>query len=126
MAQSANRSSARSIEEQLHDVRTLLGESWRLNCRIVYQGEMPVAMTIPHLEPGRDKEGRIYYIGILPSAQGKGLGQIVHATSLRMLKDMGAAVYEGSTHDDNVPMQRVFTKNGCTFLGKIAAYYKGL
>ncbi|MFS0562173.1 GNAT family N-acetyltransferase [Terribacillus sp. 179-K 1B1 HS] len=126
MSQSANRTSTRSIEEQLNDVRALLGENWRLSCRIVYQDETPVAMTIPHLEPGREKEGRIYYIGTLPSARGKGLGQIVHAASLKMLNEMGAAVYEGSTHAENVPMQRVFEKNGCTVTGKIATYYKGL
>lgn len=126
MEQSANRVSARSIEHQMDDVKALLGEEWQTSCRIIYQDNMPIAMTIPHLEPGKHGEGRIYYIGTLPAARDKGLGQIVHAASLRMLKEMGAVVYEGSTHADNFPMQRVFEKNGCKVIRKIAAYYKGL
>lgn len=43
-----------------------------------------------------------------------------------MLKEMGAVIYEGSTHADNLPMQRVFEKNGCKVIRKIATYYKGL
>ncbi|PAD22336.1 GNAT family N-acetyltransferase [Terribacillus saccharophilus] len=126
MEQSANRASTRSIENQLDDVKGLLGEKWQTSCRIIFQGNIPIAMTIPHLEPGRDGEGRIYYIGTVSAARGKGLGQIVHAASLMMLKEMGAVIYEGSTHADNLPMQRVFEKNGCKVIRKIATYYKGL
>ncbi|VVM33031.1 GNAT family N-acetyltransferase [Terribacillus sp. AE2B 122] len=126
MEQSANRASARSIENQLDDVKALLGEKWQTSCRIIFQDNIPIAMTIPHLEPGRNKEGRIYYIGTVPAARGKGLGKIVHAASLMMLKEMGAVIYEGSTHADNLPMQRVFEKNGCKVIREIATYYKGL
>lgn len=126
MERSANRASARSIKDQLDDVKAFLGEEWQTSCRIIYQENMPIAMTIPHLEPGRDGEGRIYYIGTVPGVRGKGLGQIVHAASLMMLKEMGAVIYEGSTHADNLPMQRVFEKNGCKVIRKIATYYKGL
>ncbi|WP_051748275.1 GNAT family N-acetyltransferase [Terribacillus saccharophilus] len=126
MEQSANRASARSIENQLDDVKALLGEEWQNSCRIFYQDNIPIAMTIPHLEPGKNGEGRIYYIGTVPAARGKGLGQIIHAASLMMLKEMGAVIYEGSTHADNLPMQRVFEKNGCKVIRKIATYYKGL
>lgn len=126
MEQSANRASSRSIENQLDDVKALLGEKYKDSCRIIYEENIPVAMTIPHLEPGSDGEGRIYYVGTLPAARGRGLGQVVHAASLRMLKEMGAVVYEGSTHAENLTMQRVFQRNGCKVIRKIAAYYKGL
>ncbi|MFP7476796.1 GNAT family N-acetyltransferase [Terribacillus saccharophilus] len=126
MEQSANRASTRLIENQLNDVKDLLGEKWQDSCRIIYQEKLPVAMTIPHLEPGRNGEGRIYYVGIVPAARGRGLGQVVHAASLMMLKEMGAIIYEGSTHAENLPMQRVFDKNGCQVIREIATYYKGL
>lgn len=126
MEQSANRASSLSIEEQLDNAKAILGDRWQSSCRIIYQDDIAIAMTMPYLEPGKEGEGRIYYIGTLPAARGKGIGKAVHAASLRMLKEMGAVVYEGSTHAENLTMQQVFERNGCKVIGKIAAYYKGL
>jgi RimJ/RimL family protein N-acetyltransferase len=126
MVDSANKASTRPAEFQLQDVKDLLGDNWQMSCRIIYQGDVPIAMTIPHLEPGKDGEGRIYYIGSLPTVRGQGLGQFVHAASLFMLQEMGAVLYEGSTHAANLPMQRVFKKNGCIKGKRIATYYKGM
>ncbi|WP_097038787.1 hypothetical protein [Terribacillus aidingensis] len=126
MTDSANQASTHHADMQLLDVKALLGDAWQSSCRIIYQEDLPIAMTIPHLEPGKNGEGRIYYIGSLPSVRGQGVGQLVHAASLFMLQEMGAAVYKGSTHAANIPMQRVFRKNGCIEGKRIATYYKGI
>ncbi|QXE01387.1 hypothetical protein [Terribacillus sp. DMT04] len=126
MTDSANQASTHSAKVQLHDVKALLGDAWQFSCRIIYQGDLPIAVTIPHLEPGKTGEGRIYYIGSLPSVRGQGVGRLVHAASLYMLQEMGAAVYKGSTHAANVPMQCVFQSNGCIEGKRIATYYKGM
>jgi ribosomal protein S18 acetylase RimI-like enzyme len=126
MKSSANQASTRHAEMQLQDVKALLGDAWQSSCRLIYQGDLPIAMTIPHLEPGKNGEGRIYYIGSLPNVRGQGVGRLVHAASLFMLQEMGAAVYKGSTHAANIPMQHVFRKNGCIEGKRIATYYKGI
>jgi hypothetical protein len=105
--ESANQASTHSAEVQLQEVKTLLGDAWQSSCRIIYQGDHPIAMTIPHLEPDKNEEGRIYYIGSLPIVREQGVGQLVHAASLFMLQEMGAVVYKGSTHADNKCSRRM-------------------
>ncbi len=54
------------------------------------------------------------YIGIHPDFRGRGLGVDLHRHGLRRLKEFGAEVYIGSTHQDNHIMQAVFARNDAT------------
>ncbi|WP_420808761.1 GNAT family N-acetyltransferase [Bacillus salacetis] len=68
-------------------------------------------------------EGRIFYIGLSPSFRGQGLAAAVHqyaAASLRL--ELNADIYIGVTDKDNLPMKRVFVKNGCRKVQTLEIY----
>ncbi|MFG6496491.1 GNAT family N-acetyltransferase [Fictibacillus sp. UD] len=83
----------------------------------------PVAVCIPHIEPGTRNEGRLFYFGVLPEERGKGYAGKLHKRSLYLLKEMGASYYVGSTHESNIAMQRVFEKSGCEVRGRKSSFY---
>lgn len=120
---SANRASTLSIDEQLQSLKHELGLGWERNCGVFYLEQLPVAVCIPHIEPGTKDEGRLFYFGVLPEVRGKGYAGILHKCSLKLLKDMGASYYVGSTHETNTSMQRIFEKSGCKERGRKASYY---
>jgi hypothetical protein len=124
MIGSHNKSSSLSMDQHLMSVKSELGASWRKSCRVFFQKEMPNGISIPHIEPGTEDEGRLFYFGILPEARGKGLSASLHLQSLWHLKEMGATHYIGSTHLENKKMQRVFEKNGCQITANTESYYK--
>ncbi|WP_043931287.1 GNAT family N-acetyltransferase [Bacillus sp. EB01] len=123
MSFSANQQSALSMDEHLQSVKAELGESWRSACRVFFEKDTPIGVTIPHIEPGTYEEGRLFYFGILPEARGRGLGPVLHAQFLYMLMGLGASYYVGSTHQANREMQKVFLKNGCTVKRNTESYY---
>ncbi len=123
MEGSGNATSTLSMDEQLHSVKHELGAEWKQNCGVFYLNERPVAVCIPHIEPGTKDEGRLFYFGVLPEERGKGYAGKLHKRSLILLKEMGACYYVGSTHETNTSMQRIFEKSGCTERGRRASYY---
>jgi hypothetical protein len=123
MAGSANTVSTLTIQEHMNSVKAELGKNWGSSCYAVYDNGKPLGISIPHIEPGTKKEGRLFYIGLLPEARGKRKSTLIHLESLLLLKRMGAEYYIGSTHENNLNMQRVFQKNGCHIRGKTESYY---
>lgn len=59
-------------------------------------------------------EGSLVYMGLAPAFRGKGLGGAVHRAALGLLTKAGAVDYRDATARDNLAMQRVFERNGCT------------
>lgn len=123
MQGSGNANSTLSMDEQLVSVKHELGSGWMRNCGVFYKDKVPVAVCIPHIEPGTEDEGRLFYFGLLPEERGKGYAGILHKLSLKLLKELGASYYVGSTHETNTAMQRIFQKSGCEERGRRASYY---
>ncbi|WP_155591593.1 GNAT family N-acetyltransferase [Lysinibacillus cavernae] len=74
----------------------------------------PVGVVFPHIEPNRDNEGRIFWIGIHPNFLGTGLGKNLHSIGLyRLKKQFKAMSYVGMTQVDNIPMRNIMVSNGC-------------
>ncbi|MBM7693887.1 RimJ/RimL family protein N-acetyltransferase [Peribacillus deserti] len=123
MQGSANAASSLSIEEHLSSVKSELGTGWENSCMAVFKENQAVGISIPHLEPGTLDEGRLFYFGLIPEQRGKGLSTEIHYQSLKLLKEMGASYYKGSTHKSNKSMQAVFQKNGCVLKEYVESYY---
>jgi RimJ/RimL family protein N-acetyltransferase len=71
-------------------------------------------VVFPHLEPDKDREGRIFWIGIHPKFRGKGLGKYLHLIGLyRLRNDFNAKSYLGATEINNNPMKKIMKYNGC-------------
>ena len=71
-------------------------------------------MVFPHLEPDKDNEGRIFWIGIQPKFRGKGLGKNLHQIGLyRLQNDFKAKSYLGATQINNNSMRKIMKYNGC-------------
>ncbi|RBP96716.1 hypothetical protein DFO70_101532 [Cytobacillus firmus] len=74
----------------------------------------PAGAVFPHLEPDRECEGRIFWIGIHPDYKGKGYGKNLHLIGLHRLQyDFKAEKYLGATRADNAAMKKVMAANGC-------------
>ena len=74
----------------------------------------PVGVVFPHLEPDKDNEGRLFWIGIHPKFRGKGLGKNLHLIGLyRLQNDFNATSYLGVTQINNHPMRKIMIDNGC-------------
>jgi RimJ/RimL family protein N-acetyltransferase len=123
MSGSGNQRSTLTMDEHLESVKNELGAGWKENCVVFYSDGRPIAVSIPHIEPGTVNEGRLFYFGLLPEERGKGYASLLHKYSLYLLKQMGAAYYIGSTHVGNKAMQRIFEKSGCLETGRKSSYY---
>jgi hypothetical protein len=124
MLESGNRPSILNVDEHLHSVQTELGKGWEKSCIVFYDKNEPIGLSIPHIEPGTESEGRLFYFGVMPYYRGKGIASQLHLQSLHMLKEMGATYYIGSTHTSNEKMQRIFWRNNCSVKTEIESYYK--
>ncbi|QKS72825.1 N-acetyltransferase [Paenalkalicoccus suaedae] len=75
----------------------------------------PAGIVLPHLEPGKDAEGRFFWIGLHPTFRGKNRGCALHHIGLHRLQhDFGATTYVGATELGNAPMRAIMKQNGCT------------
>ncbi|MCF6137718.1 GNAT family N-acetyltransferase [Pseudalkalibacillus berkeleyi] len=124
MSNSDNAPTTITMEEHLNSVKVELGDNWKNACRVVYLNDNLIGMSIPHIEPGTLDEGRLFYFGIMPDARGKGHSVRLHHQSLYILKELGAKYYIGSTHENNLKMKRVFSKNGCSITARTESLYK--
>ena len=74
----------------------------------------PVGVVFPHIEPGTDREGRMFWIGIHPNFLGKRMGKALHSIGLYRLKnDFKAKSYLGITQVNNHAMKKIMISNGC-------------
>jgi RimJ/RimL family protein N-acetyltransferase len=98
----------------LTEIREMAGASYKpQNWLIAYQHDLPIGMILLQIMEEDTTEGLIFYIGVLPEYQGKGLGTVLHAEGQTMLTKLGCHLYIGSTDTDNTPMMAVFAKNKC-------------
>lgn len=117
-----NASSALSIEKEFEGMKSELGPDYIKSCLIAFNGENPIGVTMPQIEPGTINEGRLFYFGIVPGYRNKGWGAYLHKLSLQLLKNMGATYYIGATGHKNIPMQRIFQVNDCQLFEKRYTY----
>lgn len=102
------------IENFLMSMRTELPLQIQKIFTIYKVNNDPVGVVFPHLEPDKDNEGRIFWIGIHPKFRGKGLGKNLHLIGLyRLQKDFKAKFYLGATQINNNPMRKIMKYNGC-------------
>ncbi|KMK77875.1 hypothetical protein AB990_04565 [Alkalihalobacillus pseudalcaliphilus] len=110
---SLNARSRLSIDEHMDSVEEELGPGYLHNCLLAYENGHPIGMIIPHIEPGTEAEGRIFYLGVLPEERGKGRSRVLHQDALSLLRDTyQAKTYIGSTSQNNIPMLKTLTNNG--------------
>ncbi|WP_051957372.1 GNAT family N-acetyltransferase [Bacillus sp. UNC322MFChir4.1] len=97
-----------SIDQLLYAFQTEIGGRWNEHCLVAVQGEDPVGVILPHIEPGTVEEGRLFYLGVVPNMRGKRYGAMLHEKALYILKEIGASYYIGSTDEMNDAMKQVF------------------
>jgi len=109
------------FEERRGDPRDL-GKEWQVLVAIpgpqfdptrwflVDDAQGPVGIVLPQANA---RTGTLYYVGVVPSRRGQGLGRAIHALGLRLLAAAGLARYVGSTDVRNAAMLAVFARNGC-------------
>ncbi|UOR11043.1 GNAT family N-acetyltransferase [Halobacillus amylolyticus] len=111
---SLNAQSNLTMDDRLKSVEKELGPNFRRTCLIAYEGEQPIGVVMPHIEPGTIAEGRLFYFGLIPEARGKGKSKTLHRQALTILRqEFEATYYIGSTSYQNTPMLKVFAHNGC-------------
>ncbi|MFQ3545311.1 GrpB family protein [Halobacillus rhizosphaerae] len=114
MSGSLNSPSYLNMKEQMGSIKKEIGPAYEQSCKIAYEGDQPAGVVIPHIEEGTKVEGRLFYFGMMPEARGKGKGALLHYEALTILKDEFKALYNvGGTSIHNIPMQKVFLRNGC-------------
>ncbi|MGD6801433.1 GNAT family N-acetyltransferase [Rossellomorea vietnamensis] len=89
---------------------------------LVRVGGKAAGLYIPHIEPHTEDEGRLFFFGIMPYFRGCGYAAEIHKTALASLKSLNAKVYAGVTDSDNLPMKKVFERNGCTKSSSLEIY----
>lgn len=102
------------IHKFIGSMRTELPSQVQKMFTIYKVNNEPVGVVFPHLEPDKDKEGRIFWIGIHPKFRGKGLGKNLHLIGLyRLQNDFKAKSYVGATQINNYSMRKIMIYNGC-------------
>ncbi|MCA1020756.1 GNAT family N-acetyltransferase [Halobacillus litoralis] len=125
MEGSPNGESNQTMDEHMASVKQELGKGYEHSCLAIYEKEGPVGVAMPHIEPGTEDEGRVFYFGLIPEERGKGKGTPVFIETLRRLKyDFRAACHVGSTSIQNKPMLRLFEKTGGAQERIVTAYKK--
>ncbi|WJE15562.1 hypothetical protein QRD89_17845 [Halobacillus sp. ACCC02827] len=123
MAGSPNAPSTMSMEEQMRNVANELGPTYRDSCLIAYEEEEPIGVLMPHLEPGKEGEGRFFYFGLVPEERGREKSLPLYVQGLHLLKEQFGASYSvGSTSAGNIPMRKVFRKAGGIQTGRKYLY----
>ena len=80
--------------------------------RVAFYENQPVGVILPDLID--DESGTFTYMAILPEFRGKGFGNTLFIDGLKLFKSIGASQYCDSTGVTNLPMIKIFEKNGCT------------
>ncbi|WP_198162708.1 GNAT family N-acetyltransferase [Halobacillus mangrovi] len=123
MEGSLNAASYLDMDEQMKSVEKELGPSYKDSCCIAFEQGKPIGVVMPHIEPGTEGEGRIFYFGLIPEERGKGKSSALYRQGLFLLKKKFGAFYSiGATSVKNVPMQKVFENNQCTIIDRVKVY----
>lgn len=75
--------------------------------------DQPAGIILPQRYPDTPRDGTMMSLGLTPEFRKRGYGKILHAKGLEILSKQGATGYVGSTDVENIPMIRVFLRNGC-------------
>ncbi|WP_082232486.1 GNAT family N-acetyltransferase [Halobacillus massiliensis] len=125
MQGSLNHTGPINIDEQMGSVKKELGRTYRDSCLVVNVNGQIAGACMPHIEPGTTEEGRLFYFGLLPEFRGRGLAGEIHLAALKkLLEDFSASYYIGATSMHNIPMLKVFERNGCREIRKKEVYKK--
>ncbi|GGF20531.1 N-acetyltransferase [Halobacillus andaensis] len=125
MIGSLNGGSRLNMEEQMKSVKKEIGTSYGKTCITAFENEEPIGVMMPHIEQGTKEEGRLFYFGLLPKFRGSHKGRELHHLALtRLRNDFGATTYIGATSQNNEPMLKVFSANGCEVKEKKNAFMK--
>jgi ribosomal protein S18 acetylase RimI-like enzyme len=84
-------------------------ENWKL----VLKNDEPIGVILPQIFPDNEKEGTLYFLGLLEDQRNKGYGKEMHLEGLNILFENGATEYIGSTLNSNQAMTKLFHKNKC-------------
>lgn len=79
------------------------------------------------LEPANDghgPQGEVYVVGVVPEAQGKGLGKVLTRRGITHLRDRGAATVLLYVEADNAPAVRLYESLGFTHWDSDVMYRK--
>ncbi len=113
MNDSPNGRSTLTMDDHMESVKQELGKGYESSCLTVFEESRPIGIVMPHIEPGTEKEGRIFYFGLVPEERARGKGTLLFFDALRRLKhDFGASSHVGSTSIHNKAMLRLFEKAG--------------
>lgn len=113
-----------TMEEQFEAMVEEIGDQYLKNFHIVYDDGNPIGMITPLIEPNTDnKEGRIFYTGLIPSARGKKYGSIIFQKTLYLLKKLGAEYVIDGT-EDNKALLRIFDQNHLKIIGHDVTFFK--
>ncbi len=73
----------------------------------------PVAYVWTKFEPSKGKSaGHVGMVGVNPDYRGRGLGEVVTANGIRLLRDQGAGVVKLEVDRDNKPARRIYRELG--------------
>ena len=81
--------------------------------KLAFLNDEPIGVILPQIFPDNEKEGTLYYIGLIEKYRNKGYGKRMHLDGLHFLNDFGATDYFGSTINSNLAMKKVFEVNDC-------------
>ncbi|MGF3102795.1 hypothetical protein [Rossellomorea sp. DUT-2] len=125
MEGSLNAPSSLTMPEQMKSVANELGDSYKDSCIAIYEGNQPIGVIMPHIEPGTVDEGRLFYFGLIPDERSKGKSKLLHKLALNLLaSEFQAKNYIGGTSKNNAPMIRTFLANGCEVKEVNRVFYK--
>jgi RimJ/RimL family protein N-acetyltransferase len=83
--------------------------SWYIVC----DENIPIGVLLPQVFADNEKEGTIFFIGLIKEFRNKRFATEMHLKGLNDLYSKGVATYYGSTLISNYAMFQVFKKNNC-------------
>ncbi len=90
--------------------------------RVAFYENQLVGVILPDLMD--DETGTFTYMAIMLDFRGKGFGNTLFVDGLKLFKSIGASQYSDSTSVTNLPMIKIFEKNGCKkFMNRIEYVY---
>lgn len=114
-----------TMEEQFEAMVEEIGNQYLETFHIVYEEDYPIGIVTPMIEANTDnKEGRIFYTGLIPSARGKKYGSIIFQKTLFLLKNLGAEYVIDGTEGDNKALLRIFDRHHLEIIGHDITFFK--
>ncbi len=88
-----------------------------------YEGAEPVGLVELELDPDG---AEVAYIGVVPRARGRGIGQALLATALRAARGAGVPLVRVRAHDHEKEALRLYRRLGFTPIESVVTYAKEL